>query len=98
MALRDEELVKFRFCEVLFFIHVEKCSVAEVTENKEETPPRGGVEVGDSRAQVGVGTSDCPLEAPPMEIMLKGQGTGGGGLPHMVVHKWPKFDRGTEHE
>ena len=72
MALWDEELVKLHFCEFLFYMYIGKCSVTEVTENKEEIPPHNGVEVGDSRARVREGTSDCPLEAPPTEIILKG--------------------------
>ena len=38
----------------------------------EEIPPHDrGAGVGDSRAQAGVGTSSCPLEAPQGETMLK---------------------------
>ena len=45
--------------------------VAEATKNEEETPPHEDVEVGDSRAQVGMGTSGCPLGAPPTETLIK---------------------------
>ena len=66
MALRDDEL-----CEVFIFLLMITLLPRQQGVGEEIPPHDRGAGVGDSRAQAGVGTSSCPLEAPQGETMLK---------------------------